>query len=168
MKLENKKSNLEISNEDFAKLIDNSFTDNIKYEKQIIKGNIISVSKDNVLIDVGLKSEGRIPISEFTRPGQTPELKTGDKIDVYVDKLDDNNGEIKLSREKAVKQISWDSLERAFNKGEKVVGIPFSRVKGGLSVDLNGVITFLPGSQVDNKPIKDTRELLNKPLEMIF
>ena len=156
----------EISNQDFSKLIDSTFKQNSKYEKKIINGKIISIEKENVIVDVGLKSEGRIPVSEFTRPGQEPEIKIGDKIEVFLDKLDDSNGEIRLSREKAIKQSSWDNLEKSYQNSEKIIGIPFNRVKGGLSVDLNGVVAFLPGSQIDSKPIKDTKDLINKPIEM--
>ena len=85
---------------------------------------------------------------------------------MFLDKLDDSNGEIRLSREKAIKQSSWDNLEKSYQNSEKIIGIPFNRVKGGLSVDLNGVVAFLPGSQIDSKPIKDTKDLINKPIEM--
>ena len=131
-----------ISNEDFSKLIDSTFKNNKKYEKIIISGNVVSVTKDNILIDVGLKSEGKIPMSEFSRLGKETEIKIGDKIDVYVDNLDDKNGEIRLSREKAIKQASWNKLEKSFKNGEKIIGVPFNKVKGGLSVDVNGVTAF--------------------------
>tara|TARA_Y100000590_G_scaffold241503_1_gene271533 strand:- start:207 stop:1901 length:1695 start_codon:yes stop_codon:yes gene_type:complete len=165
MKLNSEKK---LSNEDFSKLVDSTFKDNKKYEKIIIAGNVVSVTKDNILIDVGLKSEGKIPMSEFSRLGTETEIKIGDKVDVYVDNLDDKNGEIRLSREKAIKQTSWNKLEKSFKNGEKIIGVPFNKVKGGLSVDLNGVTAFLPGSQIHNKPIKNTNELLNKPAEMII
>ena len=161
-------NNQNITNEDFSKLIDKTFKNNAKYEKQIVKGKVVSIDKDNILIDVGLKSEGRIPVSEFTRPGKELEIKVGDKFEVYIDRLDDNNGELRLSREKAIKQSSWDNLEKSFTKGEKIIGTPFSRVKGGFSVDVNGVVAFLPGSQIDSKPLKDPKDLLNKPLEIII
>ena len=88
-------------------------------KKKIVKGNIISITKDNVLIDVGLKSEGKIPTSEFNRLGTESEIKVGDIVEVYVDNLDDNNGEIRLSREKALKQSSWNELEKSFKDGKK-------------------------------------------------
>ncbi|MBI28523.1 MAG: 30S ribosomal protein S1 [Pelagibacteraceae bacterium] len=168
MKLDNNKGQKEISNNEFGELIDSTFEIKRKYEKRIIEGNVISILKDSILVDVGLKSEGRIPISEFTRPGHEPEMRVGDKIEVYLDQLDDRNGEVRLSREKAIKQSSWENLQNSFTKGEKIVGIPFNRVKGGFSVDLDGVVAFLPGSQIDVKPIKDPRELLNKSLEMVI
>ena len=162
------KNELNISNEDFSKLIDNSFKDNKQYEKKIIKGNVVSITKDNVIIDVGLKSEGKIPTAEFNRMGKEAEIKIGDTIEVFLDNLDDNNGEIRLSREKAVKQASWNELEKCFKSGKKISGIPFNKVKGGLSVDLNGVTAFLPGSQIDNKPIKNLNELLHKSIELVI
>ena len=110
-----------ISNQDFSKLIDSTFKQNSKYEKKIINGKIISIEKENVIVDVGLKSEGRIPVSEFTRPGQEPEIKIGDKIEVFLDKLDDSNGEIRLSREKAIKQSSWDN--HLIKKSHHLIGL---------------------------------------------
>ena len=169
MKLDNNKGQKEISNNEFGELIDSTFEIKRKYEKRIIEGNVISILKDSILVDVGLKSEGRIPISEFTRPGHEPEMRVGDKIEVYLDQLDDRNGEVRLSREKAIKQSSWENLQNSFTKGEKIVGIPFNRVKGGFSVDLDGVVAFLPGSQIDSRPLtKDTRELLNKPINLLI
>ena len=168
MTLSSEKNNSNISNEDFSKLIDKTFKNNIKLEKKIVKGNVVSVNKDTIVIDVGLKSEGKIPISEFSRFGKETEIKIGDTIDVYLDNLDNSNGEVILSREKAIKQASWNELEKSFKNGDKITGVPFNKVKGGLSVDLNGVTAFLPGSQIYNKPIKNVNELLNKPSEMVI
>ena len=168
MTLSSEKNNSNISNEDFSKLIDKTFKDNIKLEKKIVKGNVVSVNKDTIVIDVGLKSEGKIPISEFSRFGKETEIKIGDSVDVYLDNLDNSNGEVILSREKAIKQASWNELEKSFKNGDKITGVPFNKVKGGLSVDLNGVTAFLPGSQIYNKPIKNVNELLNKPSEMVI
>ena len=153
MTLSSEKNNSNISNEDFSKLIDKTFKNNIKLEKKIVKGNVVSVNKDTIVIDVGLKSEGKIPISEFSRFGKETEIKIGDTVDVYLDNLDNSNGEVILSREKAIKQASWNELEKSFKNGDKIIGVPFNKVKGGLSVDLNGVTAFLPGSQIYNKPI---------------
>ena len=168
MTLSSEKNNSNISNEDFSKLIDKTFKNNIKLEKKIVKGNVVSVNKDTIVIDVGLKSEGKIPISEFSRFGKETEIKIGDSVDVYLDNLDNSNGEVILSREKAIKQASWNELEKSFKNGDKITGVPFNKVKGGLSVDLNGVTAFLPGSQIYNKPIKNVNELLNKPSEMVI
>jgi small subunit ribosomal protein S1 len=122
-----------------------------------------------VTLDVGSKSEGRIPLSEFHRPGQKPEIDVGDLFDVFIESVDNANGETILSREKAVKQKSWNKLQDSFDNSKVVTGIPFNRVKGGMSVDLDGVIAFLPGSQIDTRQIiKDTKELLNKPLDLMI
>lgn len=162
-------SNKNLSNEDYENLLSNSLTLNKKTEKSIIEGSIIAIENDMVIIDVGLKSEGRIPITQFCRPGQKPEIEIGEKLKVFVENVDGANGETKLSREKAVKQNSWNNLQDCFDNNKVVIGTPYNRVKGGMSVDLNGVTAFLPGSQIDNRQIiKDTRELLNKPLELMI
>ncbi len=161
--------NNKLSNEDYENLISKSFKDAIVKEKTIVSGNVISVDNDLVTIDVGSKSEGRIPLSEFHRPGQKPEISVGDSFDVFIESVDNANGETILSREKAIKQRSWNQLQDSFDNNKVVTGIPFNRVKGGMSVDLNGVIAFLPGSQIDTRQIvKDTKELLNKPLELMI
>ncbi len=158
-----------ISNTDYEDLIKKSLSFETNKEKSIVDGKVVSIDKENVIIDVGLKSEGRIPISEFTRPGQSPEINIGDNYKVYIDKVDGKNGETRLSREKAVKQAAWNNLQDSFTNGKSVVGIPFNRVKGGLSVDLDGVIAFLPGSQVDSRQtMRDTKELLNKPIDLLI
>ena len=158
-----------LSNEDYENLIAKSFKDSIVKEKTIVSGKVISVENDLVTIDVGSKSEGRIPLSEFHRPGQKPEINEGDSFDVFIENVDNANGEMILSREKAIKQKSWNRLQDAFDNGTVVQGIPFNRVKGGMSVDLEGVIAFLPGSQIDARQIiKDTKELLNKPLDLMI
>lgn len=164
-----KENSSSISNSDYEQLIASTFQIKNSKEKSIVTGKVVSIDKNNVVIDVGLKSEGRIPLSEFTRPGQKPEINIGDIFKVYIDKLDSNSGETKLSREKAIKQESWNNLLESFEQNKTVTGIPFNRVKGGLSVDLDGVIAFLPGSQIDSRPnMKDTRELLNKPINLII
>ena len=161
--------NNKLSNEDYENLISKSFKDALVKEKTIVSGNVISVDNDLVTIDVGSKSEGRIPLSEFHRPGQKPEISVGDSFDVFIESVDNANGETILSREKAIKQRSWNQLQDSFDNNKVVTGIPFNRVKGGMSVDLNGVIAFLPGSQIDTRQIvKDTKELLNKPLELMI
>ncbi len=158
-----------ISNTEYDKLISSSFeSDNVK-EKSITKGKIVSIENDIVTIDVGLKSEGRIPINEFSRPGQKAELNIGDEIEVFIENVDNANGETMLSREKAVKQKAWHNLQDSFENNKVVIGVPFNRVKGGMSVDLEGVTAFLPGSQIETRQIiKDTKELLNKPIELII
>ena len=158
-----------LSNEDYEVLISKTFKDNIVKEKTIVSGKVISVENDLVTIDIGSKSEGRIPVSEFHRPGQKPEISVGDTYEVFIESVDNANGETILSREKAIKQKSWNTLQESFEKNKVVTGIPFNRVKGGMSVDLEGVIAFLPGSQIDTRQIiKDTKELLNKPLDLMI
>jgi len=166
--MENTSTN-KLSNEDYEALITKTFEGTLVKEKTIVAGKIISIENDLVTIDVGSKSEGRIPLSEFHRPGQKHEMNIGDSFDVFIESVDNKNGETVLSREKAVKQQSWNKLQDAFDNNKVVTGIPFNRVKGGMSVDLEGVIAFLPGSQIDTRQIiKDTKELLNKPLDLMI
>ena len=166
----NEKTNTKtISNSDYEELIKKTLIFEKNIEKSVVEGKVLSVDKNNVIIDVGLKSEGRIPISEFVRTNQDPEINVGDTVNVYIDRIDSKNGETKLSREKAIKQTSWKKLQVSFETGKTVVGVPFSRVKGGLTVDLEGVIAFLPGSQIDSRPpFKDTKEFLNKPIDLVI
>ena len=162
-------TNQKISNSEYEALISKTLNTNFIKEKTIVNGKVISIENDIVIIDVGLKSEGRVPISEFSRPGQTSEIEVGDKLEVYIENFDGANGETKLSREKAVKQKAWNYLQECFTNNKVVTGVPFNRVKGGMSVDLDGVTAFLPGSQIDTRQIiKDTKELLNKPLDLMI
>ena len=133
-----------ISNSEYEKLISKSINLEGNKEKSIVDGQIVAIENDTVIVDVGLKSEGRIPLNEFARPGQEPEIKIGDKLKVYIDRLDGINGETKLSREKALKQAAWNKLQENYNNNKVVTGTPYNRVKGGLSVDLDGVTAFLP------------------------
>ena len=165
----NQVSNNKITNSQYDTLIDKSLKNSSAREKSIAVGKIVSIENDIVTIDVGLKSEGRVPLSEFMRPGQKHEIDIGDETEVFIENVDNANGETLLSREKAVKQKAWHDLQISFNENKVVTGIPFNRVKGGMSVDLNGVIAFLPGSQIETRQIiKDTKELLNKPLELMI
>ncbi|MDC1047470.1 30S ribosomal protein S1 [Alphaproteobacteria bacterium] len=158
-----------LSNEEYEALIAKTFEGTTVKEKTIVTGKIVSIENDLVTIDVGSKSEGRIPVSEFHRPGQKPEMNIGDSFDVFIENVDNSNGETILSREKAIKQQSWNKLQDSFDNNKVVTGIPFNRVKGGMSVDLDGVVAFLPGSQIDTRQIvKDTKELLNKPLDLMI
>ena len=158
-----------LSNEEYETLIAKTFEGTVVKEKTIVTGKVVSIENDLVTIDVGSKSEGRIPLSEFHRPGQKPEMNVGDSFDVFIENVDNSNGETILSREKAIKQQSWNKLQDSFDNNKVVTGIPFNRVKGGMSVDLDGVIAFLPGSQIDTRQIiKDTKELLNKPLDLMI
>ena len=158
-----------ITNSEYDSLISKSLENSSAKEKSIAKGKVISIENEIVTIDVGLKSEGRVPISEFSRPGQKYEIEVGDETEVFIENVDNANGETMLSREKAVKQKAWHNLQISFNENQVVTGVPFNRVKGGMSVDLDGVVAFLPGSQIETRQIiKDTKELLNKPLELMI
>jgi len=149
--------------EDFSALLDEQFGDNEGFEGKVLKGTVISIDSDAVLIDVGLKSEGRVPTKEFAAPGQPLEVKVGDTVDVFVERYEDREGIIRLSREKARREEAWVQLERSFNDSERVNGVIFGRVKGGFIVDLNGAVAFLPGSQVDIRPVRDVAPLMGVP-----
>ncbi|MDR1375324.1 MAG: 30S ribosomal protein S1 [Holosporaceae bacterium] len=127
---------------------------------KVVKGIVVEVDDNFAVIDVGLKSEGRVPIEEFNSAGRRAEIKVGDKIDVYVDRYENRNGEIVLSRENALREAAWNELEKSFREGASVLGTIFNRVKGGFMVDINGVSAFLPGSQVDVRPVKDISPLI--------
>jgi small subunit ribosomal protein S1 len=154
---------MEFAGEDFAALLEESLQEQSSFEGTVVKGTIVSIDNDMALIDVGLKSEGRVPLKEFGGPGQDAELRVGDKVDVYVERLEDKNGEAVLSRDKARREESWQVLERAFTEQEKVKGVIFGRVKGGFTVDLSGAVAFLPGSQVDIRPVRDITPLMGTP-----
>jgi len=162
-------NNNKITNSEYETLISNSFKNTSNKERSIATGKIISIENDIVTVDVGLKSEGRIPLNEFSRPGQKTEVEVGDETEVFIENVDSANGETMLSREKAVRQKAWHNLQESFTNNKVVTGVPFNRVKGGMSVDLEGVVAFLPGSQIDTRQIvKDTKELLNKPIELLI
>ena len=158
-----------ITNSDYENLITKSLVSNEKKEKSIVDGEIIAIENDMAIVDVGLKSEGRIPLSEFSRPGQKIDINIGEKLKVFIENLDTSSGETKLSREKAIKQGAWNHLQDCYENNKIVTGTPFNRVKGGMSVDIDGVTAFLPGSQIDTRQIiKDTKELLHKPIELMI
>ncbi|MEZ5648753.1 MAG: 30S ribosomal protein S1 [Alphaproteobacteria bacterium] len=151
------------TNENFASLLEESLGREATLEGSVVKGIILSIDGDSVLIDVGLKSEGRVALKEFGQPGQQPNLKPGDEVEVYVDRMEDKNGEAVLSRERARREEAWTVLEQSFAKTERVNGIIFGRVKGGFTVDLGGAVAFLPGSQVDIRPVRDVGPLMGTP-----
>ncbi|MDR3155596.1 MAG: 30S ribosomal protein S1 [Holosporaceae bacterium] len=139
-------------------------------ERKVVKGKIVDIDDNFVTIDVGLKSEGRIAISEFMASAEKMESKVGDEIDVYIDRYESKSGEIVLSREKALREAAWFDLEKAYNAGTSVMGTIYNRVKGGFIVDLVGAMAFLPGSQVDVRPVnmKDITPLLGIPQPFII
>ena len=149
--------------ENFADLLAESFAENTTIEGSVVKGTVVGVSDDYVTIDVGLKSEGRVPLKEFAAPGQDAEIQFGDSVEVYVERMEDREGAAMLSREKARREEAWILLENAFEAQERVTGVIFGRVKGGFTVDLSGATAFLPGSQVDIRPIHDVGPLMGTP-----
>ena len=149
--------------ENFAELLAESFNDDMNIEGSVVIGTIVAIEKDAAIIDVGLKSEGRVALKEFTPPGQEPSINIGDQVEVYVERLEDRNGQALLSRDKARREESWAALEAAHKKQERVTGIIFGKVKGGFTVDLDGATAFLPGSQVDIRPVRDLGPLMDTP-----
>ncbi len=148
---------------DFAALLGETLGENETFVGSVVTGTIVSMDSDTVTVDVGLKSEGRIPLKEFGLAGQRSELNIGDAVEVFVDRLEDRNGEAVLSREKARREEAWTDLEELHKKEENVTGVMFGKVKGGFTVDLNGAVAFLPGSQVDVRPIRDVSALMGVP-----
>jgi small subunit ribosomal protein S1 len=149
--------------ENFAALLEESFGGSAGLEGSVLKGTVIAIENDTALIDVGLKSEGRVALKEFAAPGQRPEIKIGDQVEVYLDRMEDKNGEAVLSREKARREEAWTLLEKSFKDNQRVTGVIFGRVKGGFTVDLSGAVAFLPGSQVDIRPVRDVGPLMGTP-----
>jgi len=149
------------SREDFAALLEESFGGSGLQEGSVIKGTVVGIEKDMAVIDVGLKTEGRVAVKEFQGPGRGSELKIGDTVEVYLERVENALGEAVLSRDKARREESWGKLETAFKNNEKVTGVIFNQVKGGFTVDLDGAVAFLPRSQVDIRPIRDVTPLMN-------
>ncbi|MGE3769424.1 MAG: 30S ribosomal protein S1 [Bdellovibrionales bacterium] len=152
----------------FAALLDETLGKAKGLEGSVLKGRILSVDDDFVTVDVGLKSEGHIPVREFCLPGQKPEVSVGDEIDVYLERMEDRNGNAMLSREKAKREESWGKLERMHQSAERVMGTIYGKVKGGFTVDISGATAFLPGSQVDIRPVKDIGPLMGTPQPFVI
>ena len=149
--------------ESFSELLDQSFQEMISIEGSVVSGKVISIEKDMILIDVGLKCEGRVPIREFGNNEEDTKINVGDTVEVYIERLEDINGQAILSREKARREEAWVNLEVALEKQQRVNGVIFGKVKGGFTVDLEGATAFLPGSQVDIRPIRDLGVLMGTP-----
>ena len=147
--------------EAFEKLLNESLDSSTPKEGEVVNGSVIAIEAGQAIIDIGYKMEGRVDLREFSIPGQPPEISIGDTVEVYLEKVEGSRGEALLSREKARREEAWDRLEKESGKNEKVDGVIFGRVKGGFTVDLGGAIAFLPGSQVDVRPIRDTNSLMN-------
>jgi len=149
--------------ENFAAMLDETLGEGRRFEGTVVKGVVVGVENDNAVIDVGLKAEGRVPLKEFGAHGDAPEVKVGDIVEVFVERIESRNGEAMLSRERARREEAWTHLEEAFKKTQRVNGVIFSRVKGGFTVDLDGAVAFLPGSQVDVRPVRDVGPLMGSP-----
>ena len=149
--------------DDFASMLEESFSAGQSGEGQVVRGTVTAIEKDMAIIDVGLKVEGRVPLKEFGVKGKEGGLKVGDTVEVYVERIENALGEAMLSRDKARREESWVRLEEKFNKGERVEGVIFNQVKGGFTVDLDGAVAFLPRSQVDIRPIRDVTPLMHNP-----
>jgi small subunit ribosomal protein S1 len=151
------------SREDFAQMLEESFTQGSPQEGAVVKGIVVGIEKDLAVIDVGAKTEGRVALREFAAPGRQADIKIGDTVEVYLERVENALGEAVLSRDKARREESWGKLEKAFSGNEKVQGVIFNQVKGGFTVDLDGAVAFLPRSQVDIRPIRDVSPLMNQP-----
>ena len=147
--------------EDFAAMLEESFSQGGLQEGSVVKGKVVGIEKDMAVIDVGAKTEGRVAMREFATPGRQSDIKVGDEVEVYLERVENALGEAVLSRDKARREESWGKLETAFKNNEKVTGVIFNQVKGGFTVDLDGAVAFLPRSQVDIRPIRDVTPLMN-------
>src|SRR3546814_4541370 len=149
------------SRDDFAALLNDSLGgEDGGFEGRVVKGTVTGIENDMALIDVGLKSEGRVPLREFAAPGQKAELKVGDEVEVYVDRVENAHGEAMLSRDRARREAAWDKLESEFTENARVEGVIFGRVKGGFTVDLDGAVAFLPGSQRSEEHTSELQSLM--------
>ncbi|MYL98292.1 30S ribosomal protein S1 [Novosphingobium sp. FGD1] len=151
--------------DDFAKMLDDQLggVADDGFEGRVVKGTVTAIENDKAVIDVGLKSEGRVPLREFARGEDDHGIKVGDEVEVYVDRVENADGEAMLSRDRARREAAWDKLENEFGEGKRVEGVIFGRVKGGFTVDLDGAVAFLPGSQVDIRPVRDVTPLMDVP-----
>jgi len=149
--------------EDFASLLDETLGRDTGFDGSVVTGRIVRLTDEFAVVDVGLKSEGRVALKEFGPPGAKPDIKPGDYVELYVERYEDKDGSIILSREKARREEAWTSLEKAFEGQQRVNGTIYGRVKGGFTVDLGGAVAFLPGSQVDIRPVRDVTPLMGSP-----
>jgi len=151
------------SRADFEAMLEESFIGRSPAEGSVITGTVVAIENDFAVVDVGLKTEGRVSLKEFAMPGQPAKVAVGDQVEVYLERVENAMGDAVLSRDKARREESWIKLERAFNEQTRVEGVIFGRVKGGFTVDLDGAVAFLPGSQVDVRPMRDVGPLMNQP-----
>jgi SSU ribosomal protein S1P len=155
--------------EEFEALLNESLEIDTPQEGSVVKGKVIAIEAGQAIIDVGYKMEGRVELKEFANPGEAPSIAVGDEVEVYLDRVENARGEAVISREKARREEAWDRLEAAYAKEERVEGAIFGRVKGGFTVDLGGAVAFLPGSQVDVRPVRDAGPLmgLKQPFQIL-
>jgi len=153
------------SRDEFAAMLTESLAKDDVFEGSVVKGRVVGIEKDLAVIDVGLKMEGRVPLKEFGLGGKPGDIKVGDTVEVYLERIENALGEAVLSRDKARREESWTRLEKLSEKGEKVTGVIFNKVKGGFTVDLDGAVAFLPGSQVDIRPVRDIGPLMHQPMQ---
>jgi small subunit ribosomal protein S1 len=155
--------------EEFEALLSESFEMDTPDEGSVVKGKVIAIEAGQAIIDVGYKMEGRVELKEFANPGEAPEIAVGDEVEVFLDRVENARGEASISRDKARREAAWDKLEKAYADETKVEGAIFGRVKGGFTVDLGGAVAFLPGSQVDVRPVRDAGPLmgLKQPFQIL-
>ena len=146
--------------EEFEALLNESLDMDTPDEGSVVKGKVIAIEAGQAIIDVGYKMEGRVELKEFANPGEAPEIAVGDEVEVYLDRVENARGEAVISRDKARREAAWDKLEKAYADDARVEGAIFGRVKGGFTVDLGGAVAFLPGSQVDVRPVRDAGPLM--------
>ncbi|WP_370193013.1 30S ribosomal protein S1 [Aurantimonas coralicida] len=155
--------------EEFEALLNESFEIDTPQEGSVVKGKVISIEAGQAIIDVGYKMEGRVDLKEFANPGEAPSIAVGDEVEVFLRAAENARGEAVISREMARREEAWDRLEKAYAAEERVDGAIFGRVKGGFTVDLGGAVAFLPGSQVDVRPVRDAGPLmgLKQPFQIL-
>ncbi|MCC0075800.1 MAG: 30S ribosomal protein S1 [Rhodobacter sp.] len=154
---------------EFEALLNESLEIDTPNEGTVVKGKVIAIEAGQAIIDVGYKMEGRVDLKEFANPGEAPEVAVGDEVEVYLERVENARGEAVISREKARREAAWDRLEKAYADELRVEGAIFGRVKGGFTVDLGGAVAFLPGSQVDVRPVRDAGPLmgLKQPFQIL-
>src|SRR6201993_2310620 len=149
--------------EDFASLLDETLGRDTGFDGSVVTGRIVRLTDEYAIVDVGLKSEGRVLLKEFAPPGVKSDVKPGDHVELYVERYEDKDGSIVLSREKARREEAWTNLEKAFETQQRVNGTISGRGRGGFTFDLGGPVAFLPGSQVDIRPVRDVQPLMGTP-----
>ena len=155
--------------EDFEALLQESLEIDTPQEGSVVKGRVLAIEAGQAIIDVGYKMEGRVDLKEFAEPGEQPDISVGDEVEVYLRSAENARGEAVISREAARREAAWDRLEKAYADENRVEGAIFGRVKGGFTVDLGGAVAFLPGSQVDVRPVRDAGPLmgLKQPFQIL-